>query len=292
MFGSFGEAVVRLGHKLAYKAKYHSPEMLAVAGTIAVVGGVVLCCKATLKVEEVLDKSIELKDEIEKALNNPEVEYTDKDAARDSIVLRCKTAGGLAKLYAPGAGLILLGIGCYMGSYGIMKKRNIALIGAYNALSDEFMRYREKIRGSENGLALDRQALHNESDISEGGDDKMCRMNSPFVKCFSADTTVEWTRNANANLAFLRQQERYCNDKLRANGHLFLNEVYDLLGLDRDEAGALCGWIYKPGEDHQVDFGINNRESIAFIPPQAFSAEPPSEFLLDFNAEGIIADKI
>lgn len=53
-----------------------------------------------------------------------------------------------------------------------------------------------------------------------------------------------WTKDREFNIYTLRYQERYANDKLRAKGYLFLNDVLEMLGLPRTKIGQLVGWIY------------------------------------------------
>lgn len=81
---------------------------------------------------------------------------------------------------------------------------------------------------------------------------------SDYARCFDSGCPG-WTKDPESNLMFLRQQQLYANDLLRAKGHLFLNEVYDLLGFPRTKAGQVAGWCYnKKGHigDNFVDFGI------------------------------------
>ena len=91
---------------------------------------------------------------------------------------------------------------------------------------------------------------------------------------------------------FLRRQQDYANEKLRSKGHLFLNEVYDMLGIHRTKAGNVVGWIYdekNPVGDNYVDFGIydihkeQNRDFVNGI---------ERSILLDFNVDGPILDLI
>ena len=91
------------------------------------------------------------------------------------------------------------------------------------------------------------------------------------------------------NLMFLKQQQEYANHLLKMRGHLFLNEVYDMLGMPRSTDGGKVGWIYdldNPVGDNFVDFGIFtpfNSEFINGVKPTA---------LLDFNVDGYILDMI
>lgn len=98
-----------------------------------------------------------------------------------------------------------------------------------------------------------------------------------------------WTKDSEFNLIFLKQQQNYANELLRKKGHLFLNEVYDMLGIPRTKAGQMVGWIYNeknPIGDNFVDFGINNARNKDFVNGYE------RIILLDFNVDGEILDLI
>jgi hypothetical protein len=80
------------------------------------------------------------------------------------------------------------------------------------------------------------------------------------------------------NYLFLRNQERYANELLRARGHLVLNDVYHELGLERTTAGAVVGWVLNndEGGDNYVSFGIFD----------------DGDKIEDFNVDGTIYHKI
>ena len=91
---------------------------------------------------------------------------------------------------------------------------------------------------------------------------------------------------------FLRRQQDAANEILQARKHLFLNEVYDMLGIPRTKAGQIVGWVYNeknPNGDNYVDFGIynTNRE-----PNRNFVNGYEPTILLDFNVDGPIYDLI
>ena len=88
---------------------------------------------------------------------------------------------------------------------------------------------------------------------------------------------------------FLKQQQVYATDMLKQRGHLFLNDVYDMLGILHSQEGAVVGWIYdeeNPIGDNYVDFGIYDERNADFVNGYERS------ILLDFNVDGYILDKI
>ena len=87
---------------------------------------------------------------------------------------------------------------------------------------------------------------------------------------------------------FLKAQQQYANDLLRARGRLFLNEVYDMLGIPKSKAGQVVGWVYdeeNPVGDNYVDFGIYDlsKERV-----RRFVNGDERNILLDFNVDGNI----
>ena len=89
---------------------------------------------------------------------------------------------------------------------------------------------------------------------------------------------------------YLRSQQNLANDKLKANGYLFLSDVYDQLGIKRTKMSQIVGWIYKPegneNGDNFVDFGIleTNRETE--------DGGYEKAILMEFNVDGPILDLI
>jgi hypothetical protein len=87
---------------------------------------------------------------------------------------------------------------------------------------------------------------------------------------------------------FLKTQQAYLNDILRIRGHVFLNEVYDALGLERTQAGALVGWISNNVDgDCYIDFGLFDGERPRV---RDFVNGNERSILLDFNVDGVIYD--
>jgi hypothetical protein len=85
-------------------------------------------------------------------------------------------------------------------------------------------------------------------------------------------------------LYYLELYERFATDKLKAKGYLFLNDVYDMLGLTLTAEGAVLGWVYE--KDKVVDFGVydfDNTEAVYGY---------DSKFVLRFNVDGCILEHL
>lgn len=68
----------------------------------------------------------------------------------------------------------------------------------------------------------------------------------------------EWDKSPGYNQNFLFNQQAYASTMLKKHGHLFLNEVLDLLKLPRSKFGQTSGWSTDlMCED--VDFGFMNK---------------------------------
>ena len=115
-----------------------------------------------------------------------------------------------------------------------------------------------------------------------------CKSVSNYARFFDA-SCPGWDKNPEYNLLFLRQQQTYASNMLKLKGHLFLNEVYELLGIPHSQEGSVVGQIYdekNPIGDNYVDFGIYDERNANFVNGYERS------ILLDFNVDGCILDKI
>ena len=111
---------------------------------------------------------------------------------------------------------------------------------------------------------------------------------SQYARIFD-ESCMGWSKDSEYSMHFLRCQQNYCNDKLKAKGCLFLNEVYDVLGMPRTKAGTVVGWVYdeeNPIGDNFVDFGLFNSRNYVFINGYE------NAVLLDFNVDGNILNYI
>ena len=110
---------------------------------------------------------------------------------------------------------------------------------------------------------------------------------SEYARYFD-ESNPNWDENPAFSLMFLRGQQQIANDIFHTRGHLFLNEVYDMLGYEHDPAGAVVGWVKGEGDDF-VDFGLDDKTNKDV---RRFVNGKENIILLDFNVSGVIWDKI
>lgn len=300
------EKLMKTYKKVELKAIKHSPEILAGVGVVGVVGSLVMACKATTKLSDILDESKEQLDKIKEVAADPayEEKYSQDDAKKDTTITYVQTAMKVTKLYAPSVILCASSLGCLLASNNILKKRNAALSAAYMTVDKSFKEYRKRV-ADRFGEEVEKEIRYNikaeeitkvDEDgnevtetvkIMDGTDDP--NSYSDYARFFD-ESCAAWQNDAEYNLTFLKAQQQYANDLLKARGRLFLNEVYRMLGIDETKAGQVVGWVYNPDNptgDNFVDFGIYNmqRERV-----RAFVNGYEPNILLDFNVDGVIWD--
>ena len=303
--GKFMNSVTRTLNKARFQIKKHSPEILIVAGIAGVVTSAVMACKATTKINDILDQTKEELGKVNDALANEKISedvYSKEDAKKDLAIIYIQTGVKLAKLYGPSLILGALSITSILASNNILRKRNIALAAAYATIDNSFKEYRSRVI-ERFGKDLDRELKYNikakeisETTVDENGKETTVTKTVPVVESeepsdyarFFCEGCAGWTKDPEMNLVFLKQQQNWANELLKTRGHLFLNEVYDMLGIERSKAGQVVGWVYdetNPDCDNYVDFGIydiyNERK-------RAFVNGWERSILLDFNVDGDI----
>lgn len=298
--------MTRSFNKVGFQLKKHSPEILVVTGVVGTVTSAVMACKATTKLNSILEKSKEDIEQIHTAMEHPEIlpeEYTEEDGKKDLAIVYTQSALKVAKLYAPAVILGALSITAILTSNNILRKRNIALAAAYTAIDKGFKEYRGRVV-ERFGKELDRELRYNikakeveEKVIDEKtGKEKTVKktidvVNPNEISEFAViydDGCIGWSKDPELNKMFLLRQQNYANELLKSRGYLFLNEVYDMLGFPRTKYGQVVGWIYdekNPIGDNFVDFGIFdiNKEST-----RNFVNGYERNILLDFNVDGNI----
>lgn len=297
----------RTFNRISLKTKKYSPEILVGVGIVGVVVSAVMACKETTKASEILDEMHEDLDKVNEAVETLSSEvYSDEDHKKDITIVYVQTGVKIAKLYAPSIVLGTLSITSILVGHNILRKRNLALAAAYATIDKGFKEYRTRVI-ERFGKELDHELRYNIKakefetvEVDEKGKEKVKKESvniadpnelSDYAR-FYDDGCKGWSKDPEFNLMFLKQQMNYANDVLKKRGYLFLNEVYEMLGIPKTKAGQIVGWIYdekNPIGDNFIDFGIynENREK-----NRDFVNGYERVILLDFNVDGNILDMI
>lgn len=296
-----------------FQLRKHSPEILAVGGTIGVIASGVMACVATTKVNALLEEARETLDAIhtvaeskeENENENEEDKYSEEDIKKATVVVYSQTAWKFVKLYGPSVALCALSLGSLLGSNHILRQRNAALSMAYMAVKAGFDEYRNRLR-ERYGDQTDRELLYGvkservtttvkdeetgeekviEATVETASPDGVC---SPYAFIFD-ETNDYFKKSAKYNEMFLRSKQAWFNDILRINKHVFLNDVLEELGMRKTVAGQHVGWIFDPDNpnhqgDNYISFGLNDS-----TPEKAsFLAGYEPAIWLEFNVDGDI----
>jgi len=288
----FMQKVSRSFHRVGFTIKKHSPEILVGVGVVGSVATVVMACKATLKVNDIIDEAKETIDKIHEGVAEHKEtkdgeEYTQEMANKDLAITYIQTGWKFVKLYGPAVAVGVASMGCMIGSNQILRKRNAVALAAYTAVETSFKEYRGRVI-DRFGEKLDRELRYNiqakeveERVVDENGNEtvekRIVEVIDPnmahdiYTVCF-CEGCNGWTKNPLLNKKFLLDQLRYANDKLKREGFVSLNEVFDMLGIPRSDIGQLAGWVYTEDSsigDNFISFGIfddpNDERKAAFV---------------------------
>ena len=233
-------------------------------------------------------------------------EYTEKQCKKDLTIVYTQTGMKLVKLYAPAILLGAVSITSIVASHGILNKRNAALSAAYMAVDKGFKNYRNNVK-ERFGDKVDLELRHNVKaeqvetiEKDEKGKEKIKKETvevatgnngqySPHAIVFD-QANPNWKKDAEYNKMFLLAAQSYLTDRLRRQGYLFLNDVFDYIGQPRTKAGQVVGWVYDenaPVGDNFVDFGIFDVSRPA---ARDFINGYERCIILDFNIDGPILE--
>ena len=301
-------------NRASLQLKKHSPEIMIVGGLIGGVVAAFMACKATTKVNDILEEAKTNIDNVHKVIEadaaSSEPEYSEEDGKKVLAIVYVKTGLEFVKLYGPSVAVGVLSATSILAGSNVLRKRNIALAAAYTAVDAGFKEYRGRVI-ERFGQELDRELRYNikakeveEVVVDKKGNEKVVKKTvevaepsqefySDYARCFD-DGCTGWTKDPEYNLMFLRQQQNYANELLKSRGHLFLNEVYYMLGIPKTKAGQVVGWIYDESNpnkngDGYVDFGIYDLYKQG---SRDFVNGYERTIWLDFNVDGVILDLI
>lgn len=285
----------------------YSPAIMTGVGIVGTGVATVLACKQTLKAEPILDKFHKGLDDSNAAyelVNHPDFigddTYTDADKRSDVILCYRNAAISFLKLYAVPLAIGAISVGLLISGQKVMWTRNAGLAVAFETMKTSFDRYRANVvedRGHSRDISYLAGSHHSEEVVTDenGVESTKVTEDTPFTADEASlyarwfdETNPNYEDSADANKFFLQRMQSMFNDKLRAHGHVFLNEVYDALGFKRTPAGSVVGWIWNGDGDGYIDFGLWQLDPAH----KDFVNAWEKCVLLDFNVDGDIHNLI
>lgn len=203
--------------------KRNGSTILTCAGALGVVATAVTAVKATPKALQLLDEAAEEKQE---------------DLTR---MEKIKIAG---PVYVPS---ILMGAGtvtCIFGANMLSKRQQASLISAYTLLDKSYKEYKDKVKelyGEDSDkhiraeVAQDNYDLYEDEETEDEYEDEFEDGKLLYYDQFS-------NRYFRSTLADVLNAEHNINKILYTQGGAYLNDFYELLGIEKIPSGNELGW--------------------------------------------------
>ena len=301
--------------------KKNSPELLLAAGVVTFVGTCVMVAKETLKQQEIADEFHTEKTDIK--MDRAQIDednYPEKAYRKDITGCYLRFVGKSALNYAPASALAGLSLTCFMASYGILKKRNVALLAAYNAVNEAFQAYRKRVIDKEGAEAdhfymtgqklktitvTDEDGKKHKEKMLEGPVDASTLYAFKFGKYKeNGQRNMQWSdADPLFNDMYIRGMQNQLNDTLYCRtifdddhniiqpGHVFLNEIRDILGEDHNVVGSIVGNLYSDRAPEDGCDGYINFHAVKGTEPDPDNPEKMIDYYMIYpNVDGVIYD--
>lgn len=282
----------------------HAPTILSVTASAGVIATGYLAWKAGTRFEDVEGRDWERRKECLRNADYIPDEDVPKIERKNRILFILDTVRTVTPAAIVGAATITM---IYF-SNSISKKRLAAMGAAYATLQTAFDGYKRTMveaLGKESVEKILKPKLPNVGKSAEeilSSDNKSDAANvsdavvnslkalSPYARIIAEESSTCWDPNEDYTSQNLAAVQLWANRRLERKGHLFLNEVFDQLGLSRTREGAVVGWLKNGEGDNYVSFGDFDA-SIYRVPSDDYT-RVDSNFIVDFNVDGVIWDRI
>lgn len=282
----------------------HAPTILSVTASAGVIATGYLAWKAGTRFEDVEGRDWDRRKECLRNADTIPDEDVPKIERKNRILFILDTVRTIAPAAIVGAATITM---IYF-SNSISKKRLAAMGAAYATLQTAFDGYKRTMveaLGKESVEKILKPKLPNVGKSAEeilSSDNKSDAANvsdavvnslkalSPYARIIAEESSTCWDPNEDYTSQNLAAVQLWANRRLERKGHLFLNEVFDQLGLSRTREGAVVGWLKNGEGDNYVSFGDFDA-SIYRVPSDDYT-RVDSNFIVDFNVDGVIWDRI
>ena len=304
-----GKLFKTAGMGLKKFGRHKKPEICMVVGGVLGAATIVTACYQTYKgLPGIIDEHAKALEKVkankEAAKDLPDDDPLKKKVSRETAIVYGTTALKCARLYALPLTTFGASMFMFVTAHKTMKIRNAGLAAAVAGVRKQFKNYRKSV-AEEIGEEAEQNLYFGvktktvaDTEIDENGEEKEVVKTyddvadgvegSEFVKYFVKGNS-NWDRSIDQNYFFLTQQQNRANDILRQKGEITLNEVYDLLGFKRTEAGMVFGWIHdkeNPFGDNKVEF-ILKRVHVPNEDGHGYSMG----YAVDFNVDGNIYEE-
>lgn len=282
----------------------HAPTILSITASAGVIATGYLAWKAGTRFEDVEGRDWDRRKECLRNADTIPDEDVPKIERKNRILFILDTVRTVAPAAIVGAATITM---IYF-SNSISKKRLAAMGAAYATLQTAFDGYKRTMveaLGKESVEKILKPKLPNVGKSAEeilSSDNKSDAANvadavvnslkalSPYARIIAEESSTCWDPNEDYTSQNLAAVQLWANRRLERKGHLFLNEVFDQLGLSRTREGAVVGWLKNGEGDGYVSFGDFDA-SIYRVPSDDYT-RVDSNFIVDFNVDGVIWDRI
>lgn len=274
-------------------ARKHAPEIMVYSGVVGMVGTTVLACKEIFEVQHTAfmasGERIKMKNFAEANPDSEEARTYKRELTKSY------SRQGLTHIrqMAPALSLGALSIASILAGHNMLRKRHVALAGAYVTLQNTYDEYRDAVKdfiGEDTERELRQNLVVGEDKLKENKplSEQVSPSNfSPYARIFD-ESNKNWMDDTTYNEFFLRNIQNTMNDQLRARGYVFLSDVYKELGLPASRWAHTVGWIYdNPNGDGFIDFGVWDKENER---ARDFVNGFEKAIWLDFNVDGPILE--
>lgn len=282
----------------------HAPTILSITASAGVIATGYLAWKAGTRFEDVEGRDWDRRKECLRNADTIPDEDVPKIERKNRILFILDTVRTIAPAAIVGAATITM---IYF-SNSISKKRLAAMGAAYATLQTAFDGYKRTMVEALGKESVDKilkpklpnvgksaeeiLSSDNKSDAAHVSDAVVNSLKalSPYARIIAEESSTCWDPNEDYTSQNLAAVQLWANRRLERKGHLFLNEVFDQLGLSRTREGAVVGWLKNGEGDNYVSFGDFDA-SIYRVPSDDYT-RVDSNFIVDFNVDGVIWDRI
>lgn len=291
---------------VALTTKKYAPQIAIFGGIGLGVGGAIVACIETRRLDGILEEAKEdLKNIHDKAISDKT--YTEDQVKKDTFKVYARATGRIINNYKWAAGMEIASVISILVGSGAINRRYMRTAAALASMSADFGDYRKEVR-ERYGDEVDNEIRYGykteeikEKIVDENGKTKTVKKKIKVLPEKAIDNTDDYRRifdktnpwwDSNNNdiryyMMFLRSQQSYFNDLLRANKYVFLNDVLKALGFPKTRVGQEVGWVHNPedGNDGYIDF----RLAETYVEDEFGTRR--KAILLDFNVDGSILNK-